>query len=129
MVILQIILIVLAALIIGSLFYFVFKSTGPWGSFWIFFLVLLLAGLAAEAWITPIGPVYWDIAWGPVLFVIFLFALLMVAAAPPRPGGGIYRPENIEGTRETDTAVIALSIFFWVFLLFLFGAVLYGLLS
>lgn len=129
MVILQIFLIILAALIIGSVFYFLFKSTGPWGSFWIFFLVLMLAGLAAEAWITPIGPVYWDIAWGPVLFVILLFALLMVAAAPPRPGGGIYRPEKMEGMDGPDTAIIALSIFFWVFLLFLFGAVLYGILA
>jgi hypothetical protein len=123
----EIFLIILAALIIGALFHFGFKSTGPWGSFWFFFLVLMLAGLAAEAWIKPIGPVYWNISWGPVLFVIFLFALLMVAATPPRLGRRLKRTENVQETDAPEAAIVTISLFFWAFLLFLFGAVLWGI--
>lgn len=121
---LEILLTILIAVVIGILFYYIFRSRGPWGSFWSFLLILILAGLAAEAWIEPVGPVGWGVAWVPTIFVILLFALLLAAAAPPRPERRITEP--VPDTEEEAT-VIALSGFFWIFMIFLLGVVIWGL--
>lgn len=121
---LEIILTILLAVVVGVLFYYIFKSRGPWGTFWSFLLILILAGLAAEAWITPIGPVGWGVAWIPTIFVILLFALLLAAAAPPRPARRVQEP--VPETEE-EAAAIALSGFFWIFMIFLLGAAIWGM--
>ena len=124
---LEILLTILVAVFVGVLFYYAFKSTGPWGSLWSFLLILIIAGLAAEAWIEPVGPVVWDVAWVPTLFVILLFALLLAAATPS------YREttEVEAGTEppERDSAAVALGIFFWIFILFFFGIAIWGIFS
>lgn len=121
---LEIILTILLAAVIGVMFYYIFRYRGPWGTFWSFLLILILAGLAAEAWITPMGPVAWGVAWIPTIFVILLFALLLAAAAPPRPARRIREP--VPETEE-EAAVIALSGFFWIFMIFLLVAVIWGI--
>ncbi len=124
----EILLVILAALVIGSLFYFLLKLSGPWGSFWSFILILILAGLAAAAWITPVGPIYYDIAWFPVLFTILLFAILMAAATPSRRERSrtTATQRRVEDT-EGGLAFVALSAFFWIFLLFLLIAAVWGI--
>ena len=129
MLIAEIIFSIIAAILIGVLFYYVFRYSGPWGSFWSFLLILILAGLAASAWINPIGPVFYDIAWIPILFVILLFALLLGAASDP-----VYRRriEYREATPEADTeregeaAGATLGLIFWIFLTFLVVAAVWG---
>jgi hypothetical protein len=124
MIYLGILLTILCALLIGALFYSIFKSTGPWGTFWSFLLILILAGLAAEAWIAPIGPVAWGVAWLPVLFVIIIFALIMAAASPPR-----HREKEKNTSPEPsgeETAAVAIGGFFWVLLFLLLIIVLWG---
>lgn len=125
---LEILLTILAAVLIGVLFYYAFKATGPWGSLWTFLLILIIAGLAAEAWIEPVGPVVYDVAWVPTLFVILLFALLLAAAAPPYPES-TERAEIEAGTEppERDSAAVALGVFFWIFIVFFFGIVIWGI--
>lgn len=124
---LEIILTILSALFIGLLFYYVFKSPGPWGTFWSFLLVLILAGLAAEAWITPAGPVIWGFALLPTLLVLLIVALLM-AAATPTPRRKPKNPELEKSTEpsEEETAAIAISGFFWVLMLILLGIAIWG---
>ncbi len=124
---LEIILTIIAAILIGILFYYVFKSTGPWGSLWTFMLILILAGLAAEAWITPVGPIYYDVAWLPTLFVILLFALLLAAASPSTKREIEYTEATGTEPPATNAATIALGIFFWFLLIFLFIAVMWGI--
>ncbi len=126
---LEIIVIALAAIVIGSLFFFVFKAAGPWGSFWIFILVLILAGWAAAAWVRPIGPVYWNISWIPVLFVIILFALFLAALTPTRRESEIIEKTHEREPHTEDAAAFTLSFFFWAFIIFLFAAVIGGLLT
>ena len=129
MLLLEIIITVLVAIIIGALFYYVFKYAGPWGSFLTFILVLILAGLAAEAWIEPFGPVYWDVAWVPTVFIILLFALLLAAATPP--GTRRSRLETSEEvppeTSRGEAAYVAIGGFFWIFLIFLLIAAIWGI--
>ncbi|MFO7978558.1 MAG: hypothetical protein R6U64_07845 [Bacteroidales bacterium] len=125
----EILLVILAAFVIGSLFYYLLRLSGPWGSFWSFILILILAGLAAAAWISPVGPVYYDIAWFPVLFTILLFAILMAAATPSRRERSrtTATQRSVEDT-EGGLAFVALSAFFWIFLLFLLIAAVWGIL-
>lgn len=119
-----ILLIAVFALIVGSIFFYVFRSTGPWGSFWSFLLILILVGLAADAWITPVGPYYQGVSWIPVMFVILLFALFIAAATPVRRRPAKSLEAEIE---EEETARIAFGGFFWVLMVFLFIAAIWGL--
>jgi len=125
---LEILLTILTALLIGVLFYYVFKTTGPWGSLWTFLLILVIAGLASAAWIEPVGPVVYDVAWVPVLFVILLFALLLAAATPLYPER-TERAEIEAGAEppERENAAVALGMFFWIFILFFLGIAIWGI--
>ncbi len=121
---LEIVLTILAAIIIGVIFYYVFKTTGPWGSLWSFLLILILAGVAAEAWISPVGPVVWNVAWVPTLLVIITFALLLAAATPPRDRTTTSAGPN---PSKEESAAIAIGAFFWIFLLALLAFTLWGM--
>jgi len=123
---LEIIITILAAVVVGVAFYYIFRARGPWGTLWSFLLILILVGLAAEGWINPVGPVYWGVAWIPTLFVIILFALLLSAAAPPlrRPRRPL--PEAEEEEMEEE-GIIALSGFFWIFMIILFAVAVWGI--
>jgi len=118
---LAILFIAIGALIIGAIFYYLFRSSGPWGSFWSFLLILILAGIAANAWIAPVGPYYQGVTWFPVLFVILLFALLIAAATPPR------RTRIESEIEKEEPEAIALGGFFWILLIFLFIAAIWGI--
>lgn len=122
---LEIILVIVAAILVGTLFYYVFKISGPWGSFWTFLLILILAGLAAEAWVTPFGPVFYDVAWFPTIFVILIFALILAAASPSARRDVDTNTATTE-PRTTSPAAVAFSVFFWFLLMFLFIAVIWG---
>lgn len=124
----QILFSILLALIVGSFFYYLFKYTGPWGSFWTFVLVLILAGLAASAWIEPVGPVLYDIAWVPILIVILLFALFLAAVTPPRYSRRQPPQEHIPEPTGEELPVLAISTIFWVFLFALLIAAAVGIL-
>lgn len=132
MALLEIILTIGAAILIGFLFYYIFRSTGPWGTFWSFVLILILAGLVAEAWITPIGPVLWDFSWVTTLFVIFIFALLLAAASPPRTRSyteaEAREPVTKEELEESRESAVALSIFFWILLIALLVVIIWSFL-
>lgn len=117
---LEVLFTVLGALVIGSIFAFAFNIRGPWGSFWSFLLVLILAGLVAELWIEPIGPVFYNFGWFSTLFVILLFALILAAATPPPPRRG--------ELPETETPTVVFTVFFWFMLVFFLIAIFIALL-
>ena len=126
---LEILLTIAGAALVGVLFYYVFRTTGPWGTFWSFILILILVGLAAEAWIAPIGPVYWDFSWVTTLFVILIFALLLAAASPARrryTEAELREPVAREELEQSRESAVALTVFFWVMLFVLLIAVIWG---
>jgi hypothetical protein len=126
MIFLDILFVMLSAIVIGSLFFFVFKTVGPWGSFWTFILILILVGLAAATWVRPFGPIYWNISWVPVLFVIVLFSLFLAALTPPRRDKDVTIKTEIPEYQKKDAAMFTLSFFFWAFIVFLLAAVIWG---
>ena len=128
MTVVGIIFTVIIALLIGLLFYYTFKSTGPWGSFWTFFLILLLSGLAAMPWVEPVGPTLYDVAWIPITFIILLFAILLAAASPvyEQSARRTETPEKPRPDNEAGATAAALGVFFWILLLFFFIAIIAG---
>lgn len=80
---LGIIYLVSVAMLITLFFTMLLKNKGPWGNFWSFFIVILLAVFAADVWIGPVGPYWFDeIYWVPPLAVGLIIALLLAATAP-----------------------------------------------
>ena len=121
---LGILLTVLAAVIISAIFYYVFKSTGPWESFWTFLLVLVLAGVTAGLWITPVGPLIWGIAWVPTLLAIIIFALLLGAASPRKKKPAATNTNRPEPTPR-DRKAATLGALFWILLIFMLGVIIW----
>lgn len=115
---------VLTAIIISAVFYFLLKSVGPWRSFWSFLLVLVLAGLAAGLWITPVGPVMWGVAWVPTIMAIIIFALLLGAASPSREKKNATNEDSSEPTPR-DRKAATLGAFFWILLIFMLGIIIW----
>lgn len=128
---------ILAAIIIAALlaaaFYYGFKARGPWGSLWTFFLLLLLVIWAGSLWVRPVGPVFWGIAWLPLIFIGLAFAL-MLAAVPTYdrrvdeevPEESISPDEEqIERRKEVDSAV-AVGWVFWILVLTLVIVIVAG---
>jgi len=129
MTVLEIFFAIVGAVLVGTIFYYVFRVSGPWGTFWSFLLVLILATLAVTAWITPFGPAFRDVAWLPILLVIIFFALLLAAATPPSGRRVPYRrstetePSDVAGTG----AVAVFGMFFFILVFLLAAAALVGI--
>jgi len=124
--------IILFALLIGSLFFYGFKRTGPWGSFWSFILILFLGMWLVDIWVTPYGPEYWGVAWLDLLFAGLLLALLLAAATPtpyvPPRNREITDRELVKAQEaEVVRGSVAIGIFFWIMLLLFVTLVLIGL--
>lgn len=123
---------IVVALIIGAIFYYGFKSSGPWGTFWAFFLVLFFIIWIAALATDPYGPVYWGIAWFDLFIIGLLFALLLAAATPTRADRSKYR-EYYTTTPEAEEeaagkTAVAIGIWFWaMIILFIVIAVVIAL--
>lgn len=122
----EFIILILIAVVIGSIFYYGFKRGGPWNLLWVF-LILFLVAWAGRLWIAPAGPVYWGYAWLPVIFWVLLIALLIAAASPEEDHRTAQRnPEDREEVAETGGKT-AFGTFFWLLFLALITIILVGL--
>ncbi len=94
-------------------FTFLLKRRGPWGSFWAFFVIILLSVAVADTWVGPVGPVFFNhIYWVPPLTVGLLIALLLAATTPSpktRSELELHRKE----IKENKKTSITLGVFFW----------------
>jgi len=128
------------AVIITGIFSLIFRNTGPWSGFWIFFFLLFFIALGAGEWAAPRGPVAWGYYWAPGLFAAIIFALLIAAATPvsrsPRTlnkkkdtkknttTGQIHEEEG-----TTAAAVVVIGIFFWILMSVLITAAVVGIIA
>ena len=113
---------ILAAIIIAILITLIFSpyKKGELGSLLIFFFVLFLSALAAQFWIVPFGPVLWGVTWLPIVFIVFIFALLF---STPPPTAKL-KAELSPG--EVATSANAVSIFVWLLFSLLLLAIVLG---
>lgn len=109
------------ALLLTGLFSLGFRRRDPWGNVLIFILLMFFLVWAAGAWIPPIGPTIYDVAWLPMIVVGLVFILLLVAAIPAEPT--YPRRTTEEPPMVTEPAVVALGTVFWILILILVGAV------
>lgn len=125
---------ILIAVLLSALFYYAFNVRGPWGTFWTFFLVLLLTVWAASLWVDPVGPEFWGVAWIPLFFVGLLFALLLAAipsdygSTPTEREAGLPEPspEEVAESRKANRTVAVVSGIFWLFMLILLIIIVAG---
>ena len=116
------------ALLTTLFFAYALRIRGPWGNFWTFFIVLLLAVLAANLWVRPIGPSYQGIYWIPPIAAGFLVASILAASTPSSRSKSRLK-QNTEEYIERKANAIALGSFFWFVVIFLIILVLMGLFS
>jgi hypothetical protein len=104
------------------------RVRGPWGSFWTFFSVILLAIIAADLWVEPMGPYYADIYWLPPLIVGLIIAFLLAATSPPNKP--IVNPkEPLSEIVDQQSKTVALGTFFWFLLILMLLLVIIGFLN
>src|SRR6056297_1216649 len=117
---------IVLAVLVGTVFFYIFKKVGPWNNFWAFLIVLILAGLIAEFWVAPIGPLVFGVSWlGAFAFILF-FAILIAAATPTDKREREVDAEIVkEKMREEGPAIVALGTFFW-FLVFIMAVAAIG---
>lgn len=139
------------AITITAIFTLFFRNTGPWGGFWIFFLIIFLVAMIAGEWTTPVGPHLYGFYWVPAVFLALVVAFI-IAAATPTPGGmrptrrrpfekpGSARKSGHDlidasdsdpeaGTEPEASTSVAIGAFVWVVLFLLFIAAIGGLLA
>jgi len=93
-------------LVFAAIFSLVFRRTGPWASFFVFFVIIALASWAGGVWFRPVGPPVFGVFWIPFLIFGFIIAILMAAAAPSR----IYRARR--KAMDDRTVIAAFDTFF-----------------
>jgi hypothetical protein len=113
--------------IITFFFVFLLNNRGPWGNFWAFFVIILLAVFAADVWIGPVGPYFYDeIYWVPPLAVGLLFALLLAATTPsPKTRSKLEMEKN--KLAENQNTPVAIGTFFWFLFVLMLIIVTVGL--
>ncbi len=88
----------------------------------VFFFILFMAGVASQYWITPFGPAWWGISWGPLLFILLIFSFLFAAPSP-------YKSKDVTkttGEEQVAAASAVISLFIWLLFTMLLIAIIIG---
>lgn len=121
------------AVIITVVFSLAFKNTGPWGGFWVFFILMFFISFGAGEWAAQRGPSAWGYYWAPGLIAAIVFALVLAATSPKShgPRRNIEQRSNVDTKENTEVAVSAavFGIFFWMLIVLLALIAIAGLLS
>jgi len=113
--------------LITLFFSYFLKRRGPWGSFWAFFTIILLAVFATDFWVGPVGPYFYEsVYWIPPLVVGLIIALLL-AATTPSPKTRSELELQKDEINKGQEATLALGTFFWFLFVFMLVIVIVGL--
>ena len=128
--------VIVISILISSAFYYALNARGPWGSFWTFFLILLLVVWASSLWIRPIGPAFYGVSWVPLFFAGLVIAILLAAIPPASPHHKHRSPNKKEETdsrpedgkkgRDLNRTLAMVSGFFWILIIFLMIVIIFG---
>jgi len=112
----------LAALLFALLTGFIFTLVLGYGfrrrpagiGFLPLFILVFLVTWAIGGWISPVGPVAWQVPWLAFFIIGLLFILLLAALVPPEPA---VPPVKTRAAGETEVEAKALGGFFWILIL------------
>lgn len=116
---------IFAAFIIASIVAILFsphKRTSSLLPLVVFFFVLFFAGLSAQFWVIPFGPVLWGVHWLRIAFVVLVFALLF--SSPPAHRNAVSGDADEEGEQTLSGTFGA---FVWILLILLVLSIAVGL--
>jgi hypothetical protein len=122
----------LVSLILSVVSVFFLGRKGPWGSIWTFFLMLFLALGTVSIYITPIGPVYWGVAWIPITIAGILITILFIAAMPHTNYGNAqgHDTKNVtEPVTKSDVPATPVGRIFWVLVVLFVIAIMVGMMN
>ena len=121
------------AVIITAVFSLAFRNTGPWGGFWVFFILMFFISFAAGEWAAQRGPSAWGYYWAPGLIAAIVFALVLAAASPGShdPRRSLKHRSDVDTKENTGIVVSAavFGIFFWMLIVILALIAIAGLAS
>jgi len=125
------------AILLTAVFSLAFRKTGPWGGFWVFFILMFFISLAAGEWAARRGPSAWGYYWAPGLVAAIVVGLVLAAASPEKSGSVKKKlkqnPESGEveelTTTEVSVAAAVFGIFFWILIVVLVLIAIGGLVS
>jgi uncharacterized membrane protein YgaE (UPF0421/DUF939 family) len=126
----------LFAVIVALLFSFLLVALFGWQrpdrpgagpAFIYLFMILLFAVWAGGAYMQPVGPMLWGVAWVSFIVIGLLISLVILALIPPkRPRTRRERAEAAQAEAEAQAGAESLaSAFFWMLLVLLLLAVVF----
>lgn len=121
------------AVIITVVFSLAFKNTGPWGGFWIFFILMFFISFGAGEWAAQRGPSAWGYYWAPGLIAAIVFALVLAATSPGShaPRSNLKHRSNVDTKENTEVgfSTAVFGVFFWILIVLLALIAIAGLAS
>jgi hypothetical protein len=121
---LGILYLVVISFLITLFFRFLLQIKGPWGSFWAFFIIVLLGIFGTDIWILPIGPNFAGIYWVPPIAFGLAFALLLSVISPsPKVRSEI---EAASKAGQDGISIKKLRPFFWLLVVILLVFIIIG---
>ncbi|HTB06318.1 MAG TPA: hypothetical protein VK806_05135 [Bacteroidia bacterium] len=108
----------LIALLISLIFSVGFKHNGPWGTIWLFFVVIFLLLWAGQLWLIPFGPNISGTSWLSLLLLGLIFAFALVAPSISKP--------NKQKDDVVAPVITTIGTFFWCLIILLLLAIASG---
>lgn len=119
----DLLLALVVALVISSIFAFGFRRRGLWPRFWLIFLVIFLFTWAGGIWLHPIGPTIRGVFWIPFLLIALLIALFLAAAIPPSYiRSRTSESRDLREARQSEVNAF-LGVFYWILMMILIAAI------
>lgn len=119
----DLLLALVVALVVSSIFAFGFRRRGLWPRFWLFFLVVFLFTWAGGIWLHPIGPTIKGVFWIPFLLIALLIALFLAAAVPrSHIQSRTSESPDLKKARRSEVNAF-LGVFFWILVMILIAAI------
>jgi hypothetical protein len=125
MFLIDLIVALVVAVVISSLFFFGFRRQGPWKSFLLFLVVVFLTAWAGGVWINQAAEPGFGVYWVAFFMVGLIVALLLAAIPPVETGSTVeFKREGEPTMADRTRAILALDVFLIVLMIILGGAVL-----